>query len=46
MLTGYSIGAAGRLFVLFERFVLEMADAIAVFGDDVAVSAELVLVGR
>jgi hypothetical protein len=31
---------------LSERFVLKMADAAAVFGNDVAVSAELVLVGR
>jgi hypothetical protein len=31
---------------LSERFVLKMADAAAIFGNDVAVSAELVLVGR
>ena len=36
---------AGRLFLLSERIVFEMADAAAVFGNDVAVSAELVLVG-
>ena len=37
---------AGSLFLLSEWFVFEMADATAVFGNDVAVSAELVLVGR
>lgn len=31
---------------LSERSVFKMADAAAVFGNDVAVSAELVLVGR
>ena len=31
---------------LSEKFVLKMAGAAAVFGNDVAVSAELVLVGR
>ena len=31
---------------LSERLVLKMADAAAVFGNDVAVSAESVLVGR
>jgi hypothetical protein len=31
---------------LFETFVFKMADATAVFGNDVTVSAELVLVGR
>jgi hypothetical protein len=31
---------------LSERFVPKMAVAAAVFGNDVAVSAELVLVGR
>lgn len=41
-----SPGAEGsRLFFLSERFVFEMADATGVFGNDVAVSAELVLVG-
>jgi hypothetical protein len=43
---GSAPGAEGRLFLLSERFVFEMADAAAVFGNDVAVSAELVLVGR
>ena len=37
--------SAGRLFLLSERLVFEMADAAAVFGNDVAVSTELVLVG-
>ena len=31
---------------LSERLVLKTADAVAVFGNDVAISAELVLVGR
>ena len=32
-------------YVLSERFVFEMSYATAVFGDDVAISAKLVLVG-
>jgi hypothetical protein len=39
-------GDEGRpVILLSQRFVFEMADAAAVFGNDVAVSAELVLVG-
>ena len=38
--------ASGAFTDLSERFVLKMAHAAAVFGNGVAVSAELVLVGR
>ena len=37
---------SGAFTDLSERFVLKMADAAAVLGNDVAASAELVLVGR
>ena len=42
--TGFP-SASSALTDLSERFVLKMADAAAVFGYDVTVSAELVLVG-
>ena len=35
----------GRVLLLSERFVFELADTAAVLGDDVTVSAEFVLVG-